>query len=72
MSIGHSLFGPLSVAVEFFGSVSTEPGVGWVGTVDTWLTYQVNENLRFDGGVYIGLTGAAEDWHPFIGLTWRY
>ncbi len=72
VSIGHSLFGPLSVAVEFFGSVSTEPGVGWVGTVDTWLTYQVNENLRFDGGVYIGLTGAAEDWHPFIGLTWRY
>jgi len=42
VSIGHSLVGKLGIAAEFFGRVSTEREVGWVGTVDTWLTYQVN------------------------------
>lgn len=72
VSIGHKLFGPLSCSVEFFSSVSTERGAGWVGTVDTWLTYEVNKNFRIDGGVYIGVTPAADDWHPWIGMTWRF
>jgi hypothetical protein len=58
--------------VEFFSNVSTERGSTWVGTVDTWLTYQVSKNLRLDGGVYIGVTPAADDWHPWLGMTWRY
>jgi len=72
ISVGHSLFGRLSGYVEFFGGVSTEGGAGWVGTVDTWLTYDVNRNFRLDAGVYIGVTDAADDWHPWIGLTWRH
>jgi hypothetical protein len=72
ISIGHSLIGNLSVAAEFFSSVSTERDADWVGTVDTWLTYQVNKNLRLDGGVYIGVTLAADDWHPWLGMTWRF
>ncbi|MEO8791443.1 MAG: transporter [Chthoniobacteraceae bacterium] len=73
VSIGHPIVGKrLSASVEFFSSVSTERGSGWVGTVDTWLTYQVNENVRLDAGVYIGVTPAADDWHPFVGMTWRF
>ncbi|MDB6067305.1 MAG: hypothetical protein JWR26_3513 [Pedosphaera sp.] len=72
VSIGHSLIGKLSVAAEFFSSVSTAPENGWVGTVDTWLTYQASRNLRFDGGVYIGVTPAADDWHAWIGMTRRF
>jgi Putative MetA-pathway of phenol degradation len=72
ISIGHSLIGKLSLYAEFFAGVSTEQGTGWVGTLDTWMTYQVNKNLRLDGGVYIGVTGAADDWHPWVGMTWRY
>jgi len=72
VSIGHALIGKLSVAAEFFSSVSTEHGKGWVGTVDTWLTYQISKNLRVDGGVYIGVTAAAADWHPWVGMTWRH
>jgi len=34
--------------------------------VDTWLTYQINKDLRLDGGVYIGVTLAADDWHPWL------
>ena len=72
VSIGHPIIGKLSISAEFFSSVSTERNADWVGTVDTWLTYQVNENLRLDGGVYIGVTPAANDWHPWAGMTWRY
>jgi Putative MetA-pathway of phenol degradation len=72
VSIGHPLIGKLSAYMEFFSSVSTERGAGWVGTVDTWLTYQFNKNLRVDGGAYIGATGAADDWHPWLGMTLRY
>ena len=62
----------LEYHVEFFSSVSTEQNSGWVGTFDTWFTYQVNKNLIFDSGVYIGVTPAADDWHPWVGMTWRY
>lgn len=72
VSSGHPIIGKLSVSAEFFSSVSTEQNSVWVGTVDTWLTYQINKNPRLDGGVYIGVTPAADDWHPWVGMTWRY
>src|SRR5262249_37372344 len=72
ISIGHSLIGNLSIAAEFFSSVSTEREADWAGTVDTWLTYQINKDVRIDGGVYIGVTLAADDWHPWLGMTWRF
>jgi hypothetical protein len=72
ISIGHAVIGNLSYSVEFFGSVSTERNSDWVGTFDTWFTYQVNPNLRLDAGVYIGVTRSADDWHPFVGMTWRH
>ena len=72
VSIGHALIGALEYHVEFYSSVSTEQNSDWVGTFDTWLTYQVNKNIVLDGGVYIGVTAAADGWHPWIGMTWRY
>jgi hypothetical protein len=72
VSVGHAVIGALEYHVEFFSSVSTEQNSGWVGTFDTWLTYQVNKNLVLDGGVYIGVTAAADDWHTWVGMTWRY
>jgi hypothetical protein len=72
ISIGHSVLGRLSLSGEFFSSVSAQSDMSWIGTFDTWLTYQFNENLRVDSGVYIGLTPAADEWHPWMGFTWRY
>ena len=72
VSVGHVVVGKLSLSAEFFSNVSVEHGAGWVGTVNTWFTYQVSKNWRLDAGVYIGVTPAADDWHPFIGMTWRY
>jgi hypothetical protein len=72
VSIGHAVIGPLAYHVEFFGGVSTEQNSDWTGTFDTWFTYRMNQNLVLDGGVDIGVTRAAEDWHPWMGMTWRY
>jgi hypothetical protein len=72
VSIGHAIIGPLEYHVEFFSSVSTEQNSEWIGTVDTQFTYQVNKNLISDSGVYIGVTPAADNWHPWLGMTWRY
>ncbi|MDB6066534.1 MAG: hypothetical protein JWR26_2742 [Pedosphaera sp.] len=72
VSIGHRLIGQLSLSAEFFSSVSLEKGTGWVGTVDTWLTCQISKNVRVDGGVYIGVTPAADDLHFWTGLTCRF
>ena len=72
ISIGHAVIGALEYHVEFFSSVSTERNSDWVGTFDTWLTYQVNKNMVLDAGVYIGVTAAADNWHPWVGMTWRY
>ena len=72
VSIGHAVVGNLEYHVEFFSSVSTERNSDWVGTFDTWLTYKVNKNLVLDGGVYIGVTKSANDWHPWVGMTTRF
>jgi len=72
VSIGHVVIGKLEYHVEFFSSVSTEQNSDWIGTFDTWFTYQADKNLCLDGGVYIGVTQSADDWHPWVGMTWRY
>ncbi len=72
ISVGHAVVGPLEYHVEFFSDVSTEQNSGWVGTFDTWFTYQANKNLVLDSGVFIGVTKTADDWHPWVGMTWRY
>lgn len=72
VSLGRPLFGRFSGYGEFFSAVSEERGEDWIGTADFWITYQVNESLRLDAGIYVGVTPSADDWHPFLGLTWRY
>ena len=72
VSIGHAVIGKLSGHVEFFSTVTMEQHSGWIGTFDTWFTYQANKNLCLDAGVYIGITSSADDWHPWGGMTWRF
>lgn len=67
-----SHIGKLSYHVEFFSAVSTQRGARWVGAVDSWLTYDINKNLRLDGGAFSGGAKAAIDLHLWLGMTWRY
>ena len=72
ITFARDLVGKLGGYVEFFSSVSTESGRDWVGTVDLGLTYGVTDNLQLDAGINIGVTRSADDFNPFIGVTWRF
>jgi hypothetical protein len=72
VTFDHAILGKLSGYCEFFSSVSTERGAGWVGTVDVGLEYLVTENVQFDCGCNVGVTHAADDVNPFAGITVRY
>lgn len=72
ITFAHDIIGDLGGYVEFFSAVNTESSADWVGTVDLGLTYAVNENVQLDGGVNLGVTRAADDINPFIGVSWRF
>ncbi|MEQ2006613.1 MAG: transporter [Limisphaerales bacterium] len=72
VTFGHDIIGDLGGYVEFFSSVSTERGSSWVGTVDLGLTYALTKNIQLDAGINLGVTRAADDFNPFVGISWRF
>ena len=72
ITVGHPIVGTLEGYIEFYSNVSQEKGADWIGTFDVGVTYKVRPNIQLDAGVNIGLTDAADDLNPFIGLTVRY
>ena len=72
VTFGHDIIGELAGYAEFFSAVSTESGSDWIGTVDVGLTYGLTRDIQLDGGVSIGVTRAADDINPFIGISWRF
>ena len=72
VTIGHDIIGNLGGYVEFFSAVSTERGSDWVGTVDVGLGYALTKNVQLDCGCNFGITAAADDLNPYIGLTVRF
>jgi hypothetical protein len=71
LTVNRDLIGDLGGYVEVFSLVSSEPGADWVATADGGLTYGVTEDLQLDAGVNVGITAAADDVNPFLGLTYR-
>jgi hypothetical protein len=72
ITVGRNIVGDLDGYVEFFSAVSTEDDSEWVGTFDMGLTYGLTEDIQLDAGVNIGVTRSADDWNPFLGLSWRF
>jgi hypothetical protein len=72
ITLGHALVGELSGYAEFFSAVSTERDADWVSTFDFGFTYKLTSNVQLDAGLNIGLTRAADDLNPFIGVSYRY
>jgi hypothetical protein len=72
ITFGRNIVGNLDGYVEFFSSVSTEEDSEWVGTFDMGLTYGLTEDIQLDAGINIGVTRSADDWNPFLGLSWRF
>jgi hypothetical protein len=72
ITFSRDLIGNLGGYVEFFSAVSAEDNSPWIGTVDFGFTYALTENIQLDAGVNIGVTRSADDWNPFLGVSWRF
>jgi hypothetical protein len=72
ITFSRDLTARLGGYVEFFSSVSNERGAPWVGQFDVGLTYALSANTQLDAGCNFGLTRAAPDLQPFLGLSVRY
>jgi hypothetical protein len=72
ITFSHSLFGKLGGYTEFFSAVSTESGSAWIGTIDLGLVYGFTDNIQLDAGINLGVTRSADDFNPFVGVTFRF
>lgn len=72
VAVSHNLGEKLGFYVELFNSVSNERHSAWTATFDFGFTYAVTRDIQLDAGMNIGLTDAADDFNPFIGLSMRY
>jgi hypothetical protein len=72
VTVSHDIVGKLAGYAELFSNLSTERGAKWIATFDFGFTYAVARDIQLDAGMNIGLTAAADDLNPFIGLSLRY
>ena len=72
ITIGHDIARNFDGYLELFSNVSNEAHSAWVVSVDCGVGYRITPNVQLDAGVNIGLTDAADDFNPFIGLSMRY
>jgi hypothetical protein len=72
VTVSHDIIGKLAGYMELFSNLSTERNADWIATFDFGFTYQLRSNLQLDAGLNVGLTEAADDLNPFVGLSVRY
>jgi hypothetical protein len=72
ITLGHDIARNFDGYVELYSNVSNEAHSVWVVTVDCGLGYRITPNIQLDAGVNIGVTEAADDFNPFIGVSVRY
>ncbi len=71
VTFSHDIFGELAGYAELYSMMSSEAGATWASTFDFGFTYGIAQNVQLDAGVNIGLTDAAEDLNPFLGLSFK-
>jgi hypothetical protein len=71
MTFSHSIIGNLGGYMEVTGAVNTL-GEPWAGTVDGGFTYGFTDDIQLDFGCNFGITRAANDYQPFLGLSIRF
>jgi hypothetical protein len=72
IAVSHELGEKLGFYVELFNSVSNERHSAWIATFDFGFTYALTRDIQLDAGMNIGVTDAADDFNPFLGLSMRY
>lgn len=72
ISLSRSLAGNLSGFGEFAANFDMKDTGHWIGTVDFGLIYLLTNDLQLDVGMNVGVTRAAPDIAPFLGLSVRF
>ncbi|HYU12742.1 MAG TPA: transporter [Stellaceae bacterium] len=66
--LGKEVIAALELALDF----PDDRPIGARHTLDPSLQWLITPNLQLDLGIYIGLTKAAPDWNPYVGISFRY
>jgi hypothetical protein len=69
VTVDHDIYKGLGGYMELWSLASVENGAQWELTGDIGFTWEFVKNWQWDVGVNIGLTPAADDWQPFLGLS---
>lgn len=72
VSLAFGVTTELSVKGEFASVFSAEPGAQWVGVASFAALYGLGDDIQLDAGINIGVTPAANDWNPFVGVARRF
>ena len=70
--VGFEVVGPLGAYIEYIGSISTDPDIGYQASFSGGVTYEINKNLILDAGLRAGLTNDVDDLVLFTGMTLRF
>jgi hypothetical protein len=72
ISLEHDIVENVSVFGEFAAALDAAHPGEWVGSVDFGLAYLITNDLQLDVGLNVGVTRAAPDVNPFLGLSIRF
>ena len=72
ITFSHDIAENLGGYIEFAALFTPESDAQWQGQLDVGITYGLDDNTQLDFGCNFGVTSAAPDFNPFIGLTLRF
>lgn len=71
VTLGKDITDNLGLFMELAMATTFKSHADWPMTYDMGVTYQIGEDIQLDAGVFIGLTESADDFNPFVGITYR-
>lgn len=72
IAFSHDIIGALGGYAEFVSIASADDEAKWIGFVGLGVTYGLTKDIQLDAGINIGVTRAADDIQPFVGISWRF
>jgi hypothetical protein len=71
-TIGFDLTDKIGAYTEIAAAKGTARAAKWEASFDAGITYALTDSIQLDAGLNIGLTKAAPDFNPFVGISWRF